>query len=138
MMAYFVWFLVLFGMGSPQFDELILRSGDHGVIVLNQCNVAYPVSVGEMLCSELGGVLGLGRVGGRVGGGGGGMAGEIEVQVPGTQDAVAASGVAVLEARLDKAGQVQFAIGNVPTSRDCWSVGAWKGGSVKSTKEGTA
>lgn len=83
------------GSGAPDLDGDVGRGRDEGSRVLGEDDVVDPVGVGLDLLAELGG-WGLVVCGIRVGEGvalGGGV-GEVEVQVPGADDAVAAARVA--------------------------------------------
>lgn len=73
MFSDFVRLFILARVRSPNLDKLILRCSDNGIVVLHQRKVANPVSMGEVLGAELGGVTGLRRIGG----GGAGLAGEV-------------------------------------------------------------
>lgn len=74
----------------------------------------------KVLCTKLCGILGGGSIGGGVGGRGGGLREKVKVQVPGTQDAIAASGVAVVGGASARTGL------RVP--RGCEQPGCWRAG----------
>lgn len=86
---------VLARVRSPNFDELILRRCDDGIIVLYQRKVADPVSMCKVLCAEFGGVAELGRIGRRrVGRGGARVARKVQIQIPRAENTVTTSRVA--------------------------------------------
>lgn len=107
MLSDLVGLFVLARVRSPNFDELILRCCDDGIVVLYQCKVADPVGVGKVLCAEFGGVAGLGRIGrSRVGRGGARLARQIQIQIPRAENAVTTSRIAAVCVRLGCAEKV--------------------------------